>query len=78
MYSGVPMIPRDAGPLAEVTSDRSALTIFARPKVADLHETVFAARLTLLLHQEDVRRLQIAMKYSLIVGRFDARDDLAA
>src|ERR1043166_5594058 len=32
MYSGVPMMPREAGPLADVTSPRSASTILARPK----------------------------------------------
>src|SRR5689334_18584563 len=46
-------------------------------KIADLHEAIIASYLSLLLHQEDVRRLKIAMENSFVVRRFDAGDDLS-
>jgi hypothetical protein len=76
MYSGVPMIPREAGPLADVSSERSALTILARPKSPTFTNPSSAGRASSLLHQKNVCWFQIAVKNSLVVRSFDSGNNL--
>src|SRR5205085_4392009 len=50
----------------------SVLNNLRKPEIADLHKTVAgdAAILLLLLHDEDVCRFQVAVKYAFVVRRF--------